>query len=252
MRYLTGLMFVTVMYAITPMALADGHDHGHDHEHFDIAPYLQGGQLVTGGLSHDGDQTPPPITVYGWAFGEDAGDPFNPSDPGVNQAAGVGGLPDGAALSYNILSSLLYWDGAGEVAWGSPGDACISLLMGAQSRTIDAASGPQTGSYIQAVLADGSVHKHFTTSLYAQPGAGNVPGIGDPTYVEPPAGIYAFSIELVLNDSGMTYTSDPLWAVFNHGLDEHEHEEAMQSLIPEPASALLLALAGLLTMRRNH
>jgi hypothetical protein len=236
------------MALFTGAAMADEHEH--EHEHFDIAPYFQDGELLTGGLDHGGHHTPPQISVYGYEFGEDPFDPFNPSDPGVNQAAGVGGLPASAALSYNILSSLLYWDGSGEVAFGSPGDAYVSLLMGTQSRILDADSGAQTGSYIQAVLSDGSVHKHFTTSLYAATGAGNVPDIDDP-YIEPMAGIYAFSLELVLNDSGTVYTSDPIWAVFNNGLDEHAHHEAMEHLVPEPASLSLLAMGGVALLRRR-
>ncbi len=247
MKYSTLLTLVATMLLFAGPVVAQEHEH----EHYDIAPYLVGGQLLTGGLDHDGHHTAPPITVYGFEFGEDPFDPFNPSDPGVNQAAGVGNLPSGAALSYNILSSLLYWDGADPVAFGSSGDAYISLLMGAQSRTLDADSGAQAGSYIQAVLADGSVHKHFTTSLYAAPGAGNVPGIGDLTYVEPAAGIYAFSLELELNDSGTIYTSDPFWAVFNNGLDEHAHHEAMEHLVPEPASLSLLAMGGVALLRRR-
>ncbi len=247
MKYSSVAAVLVAMPLLTGVAIADEHEH----EHFDIAPYFQGGQLLTGGLDHGGHHTPPPITTYGFEFGEDLYDPFNPSDPGVNQAAGVGSLPAGAALSYNILSSLLYWDGAGEVAFGSPGEAYVSLLMGNQARTLDADSGAQTGSYIQAVLSDGSVHKHFTTSLYAAPGAGNLPGMGDSTYIEPAAGIYAFSLELVLNDSGTLYTSDPIWAVFNNGSEEHAHHEAMEYLVPEPASLSLLAIGGLALVRRR-
>ncbi|MFW5840133.1 MAG: PEP-CTERM sorting domain-containing protein, partial [Planctomycetota bacterium] len=61
---------------------------------------------------------------------------------------------------------------------------------------------------------------------------------------EPPAGMYAFQIGLALVDGSETYRSEPLWVVFNNGLDEHAHEEAMAYLVPEPASIFLLAGAG--------
>ncbi len=254
------LQRLTLIFALSlapTMGWADEHDHehgDHEHHHFDIAPYLIDGELVTGGLTHgvDPEVFEPPISVYGYGFGE-GGDPYNPSDPGVNQQAGVGNLPVGATLSYDIRSSLLYWDGTGEVAFGDPGQAEIVLLMGSQTRTLTGDSGPQGGVFIQNVLSDGSLHKHFTTSLYAAAGAGNIPGIGDPTFVEPPHGMYAFQIELELTDTGETYTSEPLWMVFNNGLDEHAHEEAMAH-VPEPASMFLLAggATALLRRRRRH
>ena len=219
-------------------------------DHFDIAPYLQDGRLLTGGLDHSGNHTAPPISVYGYEFGEDPYDPFNPSDPGVNQAAGVGNLPAGAALRYNILSSLLYWDGVGDPAFGvPPSDTYLTLLMGSQMKTLTGTSAGQVGSLIQSVLSDGSVHKHFTTSLYASDGASNVPG--EVGYVEPADGIYALSLELTLDSGGTNYVSDPLWIVFNHGMSEEVHDVAMSALVPEPAMLSLLALGGLTMLRRR-
>lgn len=244
---LTAAWMITVSLPVEVLA------EEHEHEHFDIAPYMQDGQLLTAGLAHDGDIVPGPVSVYGYEFGEGA-DPYNPSDPGVNQQAGVGDLPPGAVLSYNILTDLLYWDGTGEVNYGSPGNAQINLLMGTQLRTLTADSGPQVGSLIQSVLGDGSVHKHFTTSLLASAGSDNVPefppGVPNPSFVAPPTGIYAFGLELTLYDGGEQYVSPPLWMVFNNGLDEHAHHEAMEHFVPEPVSLMLLGCGSLALLRR--
>lgn len=241
-QFVMCFLAVSVVFVGSTPVWADDHEHAH----FDIAPYFLGGQLLTGGLDHGGTHTPPTVTVYGYEFGEDSFDPFNPADPGVNQAAGVGNLPAGAGLSYNLLGGLAYWDGAGAVIWTAPATAQITLLVGTQSRTLDGASGPQAGTSIQSVLGDGSVHKHFTTSLRAAPGAENIPGL--PGYVEPMPGIYAFPMDLVLTHAGSDYHSNAFWLVFNHGLDETAHEAAMDVLVPEPASMSLL-LAGLTCWR---
>jgi hypothetical protein len=220
-------------------------------DHFDIAPYLVNGKLLTGGLDHSGNVTQPPISVYGFEFQEDANDPYNPTDPGVNQAAGVGNLPAGAAIRYNILSSLEYWDGQGEANFTCPPEnTLISLMVGTVSRTLTADSGCQTGSLIQSVAGDGNLHKHFVTSLFAGPNTSNIPG--DANYVAPADGIYAFSIDLTLTTAdGTMYTSDPLWLVFNNGMSEGVHDAAMESFVPEPVSFVLLGIGGLMMRGRR-
>jgi len=221
-----------------------------EHDHFDIAPYFQDGKLLTGGLSHDGDRIDPPIIVYGYEFGEDQYDPFNPSDPGVNQSAGVGNLPFGDPIRYNILTSLLYWDGTGDVNFRLPaGQTEIVLRMGSKEKILTGSSGSQTGSLIAAVGAGGTIHEHFTTSLFAGPGMENVPG--EPGFVEPAQGIYAFSLELTLDSGGTLYTSDPLWIIFNHGMDEEIHDAAMEHFVPEPATFTFLGFSGLTLLRRK-
>ena len=256
---------------------------------FDISPFFQNGQLIVGGLAHTGERIAPPISVFGYDFGEDPYDPFNPSDPGVDQATGVGNLPPGGAVGYNILSSLLYWNGDGTVAFSTPGQAYINLTLGATT-TLTGTSGPQAGSLIQVIGAGGVMHEHFTTSLYAAPGAGNVPDMGDPTYIAPADGIYTFGMELTLTNGGTVHASNPFWVVWNNNLSEAQGGAAMNALanlvtrphpgdanndgavdvidlgilaknydwtgapagaVPEPASMILLALGGLALLRRR-
>lgn len=222
-----------------------------EHSHFDIAPCFDGARLLTGGLDHGGHAVAPPISVYGYEFGEDPFDPFNPTDPGVNQAAGTGNLPAGAVLRYNILSSLLYWDGLGDVNL-SPvtGNTWIGLSMGATTRTLTGTSGPQVGSLIQSVGTGGMVHKHFVASLHADALSSNVPG--DPSYLAPPEGVYVFGLELTLAQGDDVYSSEPLWIVFNNGLSEDLHDAAMTAIVPEPCSAALLGVGVVAMLRRRR
>jgi len=139
---------------------------------------------------------------------------------------------------------------------GAASGAYIELLMGT-TRTLTGTSGAQSGSLIQSVKSNGSLHKHFTTSLFADGATSNVPmtgGLPTPGYIEPMAGIYAFSIELTMTNGGTTYTSQPVWIVFNNGMDEEIHEAAMESFaVPEPMSlAMLLAMGGVAAMRRRR
>ncbi|MCC7146397.1 MAG: PEP-CTERM sorting domain-containing protein [Phycisphaeraceae bacterium] len=238
------IAILTVVTLTSNIAKAEGH--------YDIAPYFdaQSGTLLTGGLDHSGNHTAPPISVYGYEFGEDEFDPFNPTDPGVNQSAGVGNLPAGSPVRYNVLSSLLYWDGDGDVAWSGPlGDTHIDLLVGTSSRTLTGISGAQAGSLIQTVAANGSLHKHFVTSLFVDYVSSNVPD--EPGYLAPADGIYAFSLELTLTQGDTLFVSDPIWIVFNNGMDEEIHDAAMAA-VPEPASIGLLAFGGLAMMRRRQ
>lgn len=241
-------LVLTMVVALSVAARAE------DHAHYDISPYFLNNQLLTGGLSHGGQALPPSIQVYGYEFGEDPFDPYNPSDPGVNQAAGTGDLPPGGSLRWNVLTGLRYWDGNGPaLLTDPPAQTQIVLMLGTTQRVLTGASGPQTGGLVQTILQDGSVHRHFVTSLLASPGASNVPG--DPGFLQPPQGIYAFGLELTLGYQNQTYVSPPLWVVFNNGLSEDAHDQMMDyignTVLPEPATLSLLGLIGLALRRRR-
>lgn len=246
MKYLATTVASIALGVSAGAALAE------EHAHYDLSPFYENGQLLVGGLDHDGGTIAPPVSVFGYEFGEEPLDPFNPTDPGVNQHAGVGNLPAGAALRYNILSNLIYWDGVSEASWGlPPGATYLDLTMGTTTRTLNGTSGPQVGSLIQSVASNGSVHKHFVSSLFAAPGSSNVPG--DAGFLAPADGIYAFQVELTLTPAGgSTLTSDPVWIVFNNGLTEEQHDAAMESLVPEPTMLSLLGLPALLMLRRRR
>jgi hypothetical protein len=109
----------------------------------------------------------------------------------------------------------------------------------AEVQTLTDSSGVQNGNYlIQTVIDQGQgpfLHKHVVTSLYAATDSSNVPG--DPGYVAPTSGIYAYSIDLTLTYEGVTYTSDPIWIVWNSGMDNTTVEKATYYFDPLPGDA---------------
>lgn len=218
--------------------------------HSDVRPYVVAGQIVTGGHDDALGVDVPEMRVFGYDFGEDPSDPFFAQDPGFNAGAGSG-LPAGSQLRFNVLSSLLYWDGSGSVAFTAPGAESLALSFGANTRTLTGGSGAQSGFSLQTVNADGSVHRHLNAFLNGADGNA-VPASVDG--VEAADGIYAFALELASSDSSIA-ASAPFYVVFNSGLDEDAHDEAIDyvanTLVPEPASAVLLAGFGALRRRRR-
>jgi hypothetical protein len=230
----------------------DDHDHEHDHHHPDLAPYFDSGngELLIGSLTHgttehpSGIATPPPVRAFGWGFGDDylvTGNPYTSNNPGVNQNPGTGDLPDDGIVRFDIVSDLLYWNGAGEVDFGPiVGDTYITTGLTGEAR-VDG-SGPPTGGPfgVQVVHDGGRVHKHFQSTIGTDSGA------------NPAEGIYAYQMTLQLDNQsngGGVYTSEPVWIVMKTmNAEGHALHEAVDVLgVPEPGSIVLL-LSGLLAV----
>lgn len=226
--------------------------------HFDAVPYVADDQIVTGGHDDGTNEDLPVARVFGYDFGEDPNDPFFAQDPGFNAATGSG-LPVGQSLSFNILGSLGYWDGTGAVAFTAPASSeSVRLNFGATNRTIDGSSAAQSGFSLGTIGAGGTLHKHLNAFLQgsdgnAVPAGAGAWGAGDG--VEAAAGVYLIELQLTVNGASGIADSLPFWIVYNNGLDEELHDEAIDwvqaNLVPEPASMALLSLGGLLLWRRR-
>jgi hypothetical protein len=225
-------------------------------QHFDIRPRVENSKLVTDGFEDSTSMTEPNVAVFGYDFGENVDDPFFTQDPGFNSASGSGMTP-GAALRFNLLSGLSYWNGAGAVSFApvATGES-LRLNFGATDRTLTGASGAQTGFAIQSVDAGGGVHRHLNAFLNGSDG-NTVPagpgswGAGDG--VQAANGIYLFSMELLLDPTGGIDKSDPIFLVYSNGLSETVHDAAIdwvnENLVPEPAVMGLLAPVWVLLRR---
>jgi hypothetical protein len=175
---------------------------------YDVSPRLislsSGNRLATYGYDDAGDTsggnpvylTPNPNRVFAYFFG-DYGDPYFDEDPGIHGLATTSGytpsnLPQGSYLSFDVMSDLQYWSGAGPVAFNTvPAGETLKMYLNQTpySVTIGSGTGFQTGFPIQNVDANGGMHKHLWTELQA----GSSPTPAD--------GIYLFEMRLDLLQS---------------------------------------------------
>jgi len=205
------------MLALPSFALADG-------ELGDIWVYASGGNLVTGAWDHDtGDVTSLDRRVFSAEFGEDPAFPFSTDEPGI------GSDLVGTTLTMNMLQGLGIWNGSG---FSSSSDV-LQAAFGGQE--VSSSAG---GGFSFLVTQGLDLHAEFT--LAGLRGA------------DPANGIYLAAFNFAA--SGLA-TSQTMWVVYNLGMDEEAHEEAIEwveaNLVPAPGALTLLGLAGLTGRRRR-
>jgi len=205
------------MLALPSFALADG-------ELGDIWVYASGGNLVTGAWDHDtGDVTSLDRRVFSAEFGEDPAFPFSTDEPGI------GSDLVGTMLTMNMLQGLGIWNGSG---FSSSSDV-LQAAFGGQE--VSSSAG---GGFSFLVTQGLDLHAEFT--LAGLRGA------------DPANGIYLAAFNFAA--SGLA-TSQTMWVVYNLGMDEEAHEEAIEwveaNLVPAPGALTLLGLAGLTGRRRR-
>ncbi len=163
--------------------------------------------------------------------------------PYVSEAPGFDSLPNlltpTEQIGFNVLQSLLYWDGDELTTPGS--GVGLSLLLGSNSRVVTQASGSLGGFNLggggitldsnEEEVYVGNFHKHFDFVL--SEGA--------------PVGAYGVLLELTPAGSSTFTKSDPFLLVFNRGLEHEAFESGVDAMVqvtavPEPSS---IALAGL-------
>lgn len=157
--------------------------------------------------------------------------------PGFEADPGV--FNPGDSLAFNVVTNLLYWNGAAFAAVPGGHDMSISNIV--ESVSVGAASGPQAGFEIGVADAGGGLHEDLTFTL-------NGPGAPDGLTIG------AYGLWLALS-SPQYDASNEFIILLNYGLGEDEFEAGVQAagaLVPEPATAALLAaLAAALMSRRR-
>jgi len=192
----------------------------------DIELEIEGGKLVT----HNGRYFESELT------GTDPG-PYVSEAPGFDSLPGL--LTPTEQIGFNVLQSLLYWDGDELIEPGS--GVTLSLLFGTgtprPSRDVTQASGSLAGFSLGGGGFDendnyvGNFHKHFDFELSS--GA--------------PVGAYGVLLQLTPINTSRFAASDPFLLVFNRGLGAEDFEAGVDAMVqltavPEPSS---VALAGL-------
>lgn len=217
----------------------------------DIAIALRGGQIITGIGDHDfyPNDREFPERVFGADFenlgggnivGEEPGwlGPFADIDP-LNDP-----FPTAATLGFDILDRLLVWNGASTVAGGDFGDTTNTMRIFDTSPGSPEVFTPATTETVEGftVVADTSDGIGFDEHPFYQ-------------LVNDEPGVFLLNVRITTNDPSIL-PSEPIWLVFNNGVDEDIHDAAIEYvedvIVPAPAGAAVLAMGGLLAARRRR
>ncbi len=146
-------------------------------------------------------------------------------------------LPDNTQVSFTLTSALLFWDGAGAVDFVQSANA-MNLTFGPASVSTAFDDNPVAGFSINYDADQaGGFDEHFDYTIDTSA----------------PAGIYVLANSFSLSGAA---DSDVIFTVFNAGLGEDLHEEAIEYvehvLVPAPGATGVLAIAGLGVMSRRR
>ena len=177
--------------------------------HSDIDFGLDGNKLITDKRVYDS---------YFPAFGISKHFSANPGF--AAESDGIGAVGPGREVVYDVLGALYFWDGT---QFEAPHDEVRIRIdnnpRGSHSTVVGAVTSEQPGSSdppanrIGASSAAGEVHSHVNFFLES----------GDE---DPPVGAYGLKIA-ISTDSEQIIDSDPVFVVFNYGLEELQFDESL-------------------------
>lgn len=174
--------------------------------------------------------------VFGAAMGVDF--PNFADEPGFESAKGTF-TPD-TSIGFDLLGPLMVWTGA---SFAADPDLAMEVAKGPESRFTGGVGSVVTG-FALPVDEDGDFHEHYDYSLH------------DLSRGDAIEGIFLLSMRLWSTDDGVG-RSTPYWIVFNQGIDDTIHDEAIDwvrdNIVPAPGAgiAALMIGAGAFARRRR-
>ncbi|HUO08108.1 MAG TPA: PEP-CTERM sorting domain-containing protein [Phycisphaerae bacterium] len=227
----------------------------------DFAPTLSGNSIRTDAVSDLDGSTASNVQIFQYDLEGDPTTPGFTEDPGFRPEPGSG-LPANSYLGFNVVTSLLYWNGTGTPSFAPVTDAShLELYVGTQSHVfITGNTGPQNGFVIAQLSSLGSAHQHLSSQILGAPMAGGtyLDALGN-TYGAPDVGVYAVGIDVVDSTNNTTnpfdFDSGTRWLVYAENVDDDTLTAGADSFAapaPEPASLSLLGLGGLALLSRRR
>lgn len=224
---IAALIALSAAGAIAPVAIA-GEDHTHEG---DIVLTVRHGRIITGsgeGAEFRRNQ------VFGSELGAE-GFPNTTDEPGFDNLPGT--FAPGSLISFNILSELLQWDGAG--LGSTVNGELMEISLGPAS--VSTSSGFVPG-FALPVEDNGEWHEHYEYTLVE-----GSRGVTD--------GVFVLKMHLVSDEPGVG-RSIPFWLVFNQNADEAIHDGVIDwvaaNVVPAPGAVALLIPAALGAVRRRR
>ena len=211
--------------------------HGHsDHGHSDIEFAYQNGMVDI--------EFGPEGRVFEGEFPTSGTDLQFTTEPGFASETSEGmGIGSGDQIVYNVLDSLLFWNGSSIAAPTAGTQIRIGNIPPTVPDTVvSGTSGSQPGSFSPAAnrvgAADGTGDFHADLDWFLEPNTGN-----------PGTGAYAVKLNLSTSAAGIA-NSDDFFIVYNFGLGDTEFEEGVEAfaaLVPEPSSMMIVGVGILLS-----
>ncbi len=213
------------------MGVAGATAFGHG-ENADYGLVVQNGRMVVGLGNHDtGEVTDLGERVFAAEMSFN-GSVVAADEPGIFIRAGE--FAPGTGIGFDLLAALRVWN-VSEQHFNDVAPEPMTLEFGPNSVSTPMIDGVVSGFNI---LYDGSVFDEHYEHL--------LPG-------SVAAGIYLLQLRFTATDPGVA-ASESIWTVFNYGMDEAEHEAAIEWAelnVPAPATGMLAGVL-VLAMRRRR